>query len=395
MRSPGRTVSGRRSPGEKPDTVRVREVDSLAELAEVGSVLGGVVLQGLDLARASFDLDAVDVTGATFLGCRLGDRQGEAGLVARGATVLPPFRGLPYDPFRTTLYSPEELNGPPLDGGAGQLDLEIHRHYERRGGHLPDVLEALAQRLHDHSIDDALGDLLGESPEERVESRVVGVMGGHSVGRHEPEYALAAEVGYLLARRGFYVATGGGPGIMEAANLGAYLGAEQPEALEGAVATLAEHPAPEDERGYAEAGREVLRRHPRGRGSLAVPTWFYGHEPSNLFGRHIAKFFSNSLREDGLLALALHGVVFAPGSAGTVQEVFMDAAQNHYGNFGYRSPMVFLGTERWRRPGASVFDVLRAEAGRYADLLGIFDDPGDVVDFIAAHPPRAPSAGET
>ena len=51
--------------------------------------------------------------------------------------------------------------------------------------------------------------------------------------------------------------------------------------------------------------------------SLAVPTWFYGHEPSNLFASHIAKYFSNSIREDTLLAVALYGIVFAPGSAGT------------------------------------------------------------------------------
>ena len=35
----------------------------------------------------------------------------------------------------------------------------------------------------------------------------------------------------------------------------------------------------------------------------------------------MAKYFSNSLREDGLLAIATHGVVYAPGSAGTTQDV--------------------------------------------------------------------------
>ena len=87
---------------------------------------------------------------------------------------------------------------------------------------------------------------------------------------------------------------------------------------------------------------KIVERFPFGKENLAIPTWFYGHEPSNLFATAIAKYFSNSLREDGLLAISLHGIVFAPGSAGTRQEIFQDATQNHYGTFDYFSPMVFL-----------------------------------------------------
>lgn len=38
---------------------------------------------------------------------------------------------------------------------------------------------------------------------------------------HHPYYALARQTGAELARLGFTVLTGGGPGIMEAANRGA------------------------------------------------------------------------------------------------------------------------------------------------------------------------------
>src|SRR5690606_38756 len=80
--------------------------------------------------------------------------------------------------------------------------------------------------------------------------------------------------------------------------------------------------------------------------SLAIPTWFYGHEPPTPLATSIAKYFSNSLREDGLLAVAADGVVFAPGRAGTIQEVFQDAAQNYYRVHHDRfSPMVFLDHE--------------------------------------------------
>jgi hypothetical protein len=47
--------------------------------------------------------------------------------------------------------------------------------------------------------------------------------------------------------------------------------------------------------------------------SLALPTWYYGHEPSTPFATQIAKYFQNSIREDGPITLAAHGIVFASG----------------------------------------------------------------------------------
>jgi hypothetical protein len=49
----------------------------------------------------------------------------------------------------------------------------------------------------------------------------VTVFGSARVTEDNPHYALAREVGGLLAERGYSVITGGGPGIMEAANRGA------------------------------------------------------------------------------------------------------------------------------------------------------------------------------
>jgi predicted Rossmann-fold nucleotide-binding protein len=77
------------------------------------------------------------------------------------------------------------------------------------------VFASLMLAVHDHAIDDALDEQLG------LPDAVVGVMGGHALRRSENAYRRTAELGRRLARAGRMVMTGGGPGAMEAANLGA------------------------------------------------------------------------------------------------------------------------------------------------------------------------------
>src|SRR5436190_23775659 len=124
--------------------------------------------------------------------------------------------GLPYDPLRTSLYTRDEL----MSGWPGEtLDGRIERHVLENGFRAPPASEALAQRLHDHGIDVALSELLcGEPPQ-----RVVGIMGSATTPRTDPGYRRVAELARLIARAGFLVASGGGPGSMEAINLGAFM----------------------------------------------------------------------------------------------------------------------------------------------------------------------------
>ena len=176
---------------------------------------------------------------------------------------------------------------------------------------------------------------------------------------------------------------------MEAANLGAYFAAYEVSDLDTAV-SMFERAQHYDVEGYFDCAYEVLDRYPNGSQSLAIPTWFYGHEPANLFASHIAKYFANSIREDGLLAIATHGVIYAPGSAGTIQEVFMDAAQNHYVTFGQISPMVFFDEDYWTRE-KPVYPLLRqlADSKPYGRMLTITDDEAEVVAFIEDNPPKS------
>ncbi len=292
---------------------------------------------------------------------------------------------LPYDPFRTSLYTREELMaGWPVE----TLDLRVERHVLAHGFRAPPAAEALAQRLHDHQIDVALSELLCGAPHQRV----VGIMGSAVTPRTDASYRHVAELARLFTRSGFTIASGGGPGTMEAANLGAFMAEHDDAALDDALELLARAPTYEgdgERHSYVEAAVDVRERWPSGAASLAIPTWFYPGEPVGQFATHIAKYFANSIREAGLLAIAVSGVVFAPGRAGTVQELFQDAAQNAYGIRG-QSPMVLLGRDYYDGD-PSLYSVLRDLArrfGEYERLVTITDHADEALAFVEANQPH-------
>ena len=119
--------------------------------------------------------------------------------------------------------------------------------------------------------------------------------------------------------------------------------------------------------------------------SLGVPTWLYGHEPATPFATHIAKYFDNSTREDTILTMSKGGVIFSPGSAGTMQEIFQDAVQNHYLSFGYASPMIFLGKDFWTEE-MPVYRLMQylIDKGKYNNLkLSLTDSINETVRIIS------------
>lgn len=367
----------------------VETVEQLRALLATKSDLRKVVVQAVDLRPVAAELKKLSADGAVFLGCTF-DVELLTHVMTTGGTVFPDLPGLQFEPYRHSLYTPDELlhgyePGNPKSLVTTTRDALIYLQYQAsKAQH--GLLDALAQRLHDHAIDDALADLLTDATRPR---KVVAIMGGHAMKRGEPAYRDVARIAQRLTARGFFLVSGGGPGAMEATNLGAWMAKAGEAELDAAITRMARAPTFRDE-GWLELALDARAATTGGSESLGVPTWFYGHEPSNVFSTHIAKYFSNSLREDGLLAVAHHGVVFAPGAAGTIQEIFQDAAQNHYGVFADVSPMVLFGSRYWKEE-KPVWPLLTALARgkQYEGMIAVEDDIDAIVRFVETHPPLA------
>ncbi|MGV9891219.1 LOG family protein [Streptomyces sp. NPDC003395] len=330
------------TPAQPFDGSRAREIESLAEFDEVVALhgtLAGSRVQAVDLTGRTDVLLSVDAASAVFLGCPM-EPEAAARVRAADALVFPPVPGLPFDPYRGFVYSPEELFAGLDRGYEATPDALAYAWFQQTKAD-GDIFASMLRSLHDDAVSDALDEVL-------VGARVVGVMGGHAMARGTREYAGAARLGRELARAGYTVATGGGPGAMEAANLGAYAAPFDDEMLTGALQLLAGAPSfTPSITDWARAAFAVRRTWPRGGTSIGIPTWFYGHEPPNPFATHIAKYFANATREDGLLARSTAGVVFLPGAAGTVQEIFDNATPNYYASRGEPTPMVLVDRAHW------------------------------------------------
>lgn len=341
--------------------------------------------KGLDLLPFEKELQNRNIQNSFFLGCQMSSTYLKS-LENNGNLVFPSIPTLPYHPFRNHLYTAKELlQGYEYGNFASFLtqsqDGQIYRHYKKMSRN--HVISTLMERIHDHAIDAALEKLLSINNRKM---RSVGIMGGHSCKRNDPAYTQIAELGYYLAQSGYFVVTGGGPGAMEAGNLGAYMSQYPLTELHQALEMLQVAQTYTDDLWF-DSALDVLKKWPKGAESLGVPTWFYGHEPSNLFASYIAKYFANSIREDGILTICYGGIVYAPGSAGTIQEIFQDACQNHYGSCEHISAMVFLGTDYWTKE-KPVYPLLfqLAQSRVYQELLGIYDDVPSIIEHLQNHP---------
>lgn len=366
---------------ERMTYIEIDSPDQLGLLLQRGTRVNQYVFRNLDFTPVTEMAANRIFTDCIFLGCTIPDAMHEA--LGRSCLIFPQI-DVPYNVHRSTLYSPEELyagyDPTHPETQSTCYDGRVYNHYLEQGKTTRNLRITLARSLHDHSISDALHDFLSSYDERRL----VGIMGGHGLLRTDDAYRKVARISKQLTEAGYLMISGGGPGAMEATHLGAWFADRTDEELDKAIELLRVAPSFRDE-GWLSTAFEVRRRWPQERyESLGVPTWLYGHEPATPFATHIAKYFDNSIREDGILTIAKGGIIYSPGSAGTLQEIFQDAVQNHYLSFGYASPMVFLDSDYWttQMPVYPLLEELLSK-GRYKNLiLSLSDEESDVIAEI-------------
>ena len=360
------------------------EIGNLADLPapDESGVVSHYVFQYIDFFQAPQYVSAGHrFSDCCFLGCTIPTDM--EGAIGRTCLVFPRM-GRIYNVFRGKLYTGESLyegfNPEDEDSFATCFDSRVYADYMEKGKDCHDIRETLGRSLHDRAIGDAMQDFLSRYDERQI----VAVMGGHALLRTDEAYRQVVYISKVLTEKGKIMASGGGPGAMEATHVGAWMAGRNMDDVEEALSMLSVAPSFRDS-GWLSSAFAVRSKYPQTKyRSLGIPTWFYGHEPATPFATHIAKYFLNSVREDTLLSIAKGGIIYSPGSAGTLQEIFQDAAQNHYETFGFASPMVFLGVDYYTRemPVYPLLEDLLAR-GKYRSLiLSITDDPDEAIRSI-------------
>ncbi|WP_153504315.1 LOG family protein [Cumulibacter manganitolerans] len=178
----------------------------------------------------------------------------------------------------------------------------------------------------------------------------VSVFGSARAVPDEPDYRRAVDIGRLLVQAGYGVITGGGPGIMEAANKGAQEG----------------------------GGLSV---------GLGIELPFeQGLNPWVDLGVNFRYFFVRKT----MFVKYSQAFVILPGGFGTMDELF-EALTLVQTNKITRFPVVLVGVDYWSGLISWIRDTMvrerRVDAGDL-DLLHLTDDPEEVVRIIRAHRDR-------
>jgi uncharacterized protein (TIGR00730 family) len=169
----------------------------------------------------------------------------------------------------------------------------------------------------------------------RASCHCVTVFGSARLGEHEPVYQMAHHLGRSLGEAGFAVLTGGGPGLMEAAN-----------------------------RGAKESGTQ----------SLGCRMAFSFEQPSNLYidrAATVRYFFVRKV----VMCRQAAGFVVLPGGIGTLDELFEILALIQTKRMRPK-PIILLGRDYWRPLLSLLEQMVEAGTVTRADisLIKVTDD---------------------
>src|SRR5580700_7060570 len=181
----------------------------------------------------------------------------------------------------------------------------------------------------------------------------VSIFGSARTRRDAPEYLIAEQIAGGLVKAGYAIITGGGPGIMEAANKGAVLGGGLSVGLD------IEPPTEMGLNDYVEVGLEFR----------------YFFVRKTVFIKYSQAF------------------VVLPGGFGTMDELFEALTLVATGKIT-KFPIVLVGREYWSGLLSWLQDTMLAEANiGHAEfgLISLADEPAEVVEIIRqAHAGPAP-----
>ena len=162
----------------------------------------------------------------------------------------------------------------------------------------------------------------------------------------QPHYELAVEIARQLAMEGFGVISGGGPGIMEAANKGAFLAGGKSVGL-----------------------------------NIELP---FEQKPNSYIDRDKSLNFDYFFVRKTIFVKYSQGFVMMPGGFGTMDE-FFEVATLVQTNKVHRIPMVLVGTAYWKGLVDWIQNTMIEEKYIHQDDLDLFtvvDTPKEVVDYI-------------
>ena len=188
--------------------------------------------------------------------------------------------------------------------------------------------------------------LAGFQAVSQIGRAAVSIFGSARVAEGTPTYDAARETGRLFAEAGLAVVTGGGPGVMEAANRGA------------------------KEAGGVSVGFNIQLPHEQGLNPYC----------------DVGVTFKHFYARKTMFVKAAEGFVIFPGGFGTMDELFEALTLIQTGKIG-TFPVVLFDTDYW----AEMLDWIRDEmlAGGLVspddlDLLFATDEPAEAVRRVAA-----------
>ena len=206
------------------------------------------------------------------------------------------------------------------------------------------VLERVDPHLLRHAAEIGAEFLEGFRAVDKIDRPAATVFGSARIGPGHPTYDLARQTGRLLAEEGFAVVTGGGPGVMEAANRGAH------EAGGLSVGFRIKLARAELENDYLDIS--VLFEH------------FYARKT--------------------MLVKAAEGFILFPGGFGTLDELFESLVLIQTGEVQH-FPAILIGQSYWEELLAWVRRHPLAEqmiSPEDLDLLFVTNDPAVAVETI-------------